>query len=265
VAARQAGAETSDPDRPPPTKGGEVGAYNDFWFDWGRGNYVIDGKVRTSILVDPPNGRLPALTEEAKKRRADLPRFAWKNTGDAWWLESGDTPYDGPEDMVLGVRCIYQGIATVPIRPTVYNDLKTIVQTDTHVVIDVEWMHWARIIRLDSKHIANEIRSLAGDSIGWWEGDTLVVETTNFLESPNVPRDGLRVVERFTPVDQRGLLYAFTVEDPEYVAPYRGELPWPKTDKRLFEYACHEGNYAMGGTLRGARLLEAEARKTTSP
>ena len=114
-------------------------------------------------------------------------------------------------------------------------------------------------------HAPAEIRSLAGDSIGWWEGDTLVVETTNFLESPNVPRDGLRVIERFTPIDQRGLLYAFTVEDPEYTAPYRGELPWPRTDKRQFEYACHEGNYAMGGTLRGARLLEAEAAaKTTS-
>src|SRR5262249_10497159 len=159
----------TDPDRPPPAKGGEVGAYNDFWFDWGSGNFAIDGKVRSSILVDPPNGRLPALTTAAQKRRAGLPRFAWKNTGDAWWLQTGDTPYDGPEDMVLGVRCIYQSIATVPIRPTVYNDLKTIVQTDQFVMIFIEWMHWTRIVRLDSEHAPPELRSLAGDSIGWWD------------------------------------------------------------------------------------------------
>ena len=251
-------AQDSDPDRDAPEAGGNVGAYNDFWFDWGTDTFAINGKFPTSILTDPPNGRMPELTEDGKERRAELPRFAWQNKGEAWWLESGDTPYDGPENMVLGVRCLYQPTATVPARPLPYNNLKTIVQTADHVMINVEWMHWTRIIRLDSEHVPAEIRSLAGDSIAWWEEDTLVVETTNFLDSPGVPREGLRVVERFSPIDGNALLYGFTVEDPDYTAPYSGELVWPQTKAQSFEYACHEGNYAMGNTLRGARLLEQE-------
>ena len=229
-----------------------------FWFEWGSKGFAIDGKFRTSILTEPPNGRMPELTEVAKKERATAPRFAWKNLGEAWWLESGDTPYDGPENMVLGVRCIYQPPASVPIRPLPYNNLKTIVQTDSHVMINIEWMHWTRVVRIDSEHLPANVRSLSGDSIGWWEDDTLVVETTNFLASPNVPKEGLRVVERFSPVSNEGLLYQFTVEDSDYEATYGGELLWPKTESYSFEYACHEGNYAMGNTLRGARLLEKE-------
>jgi hypothetical protein len=255
---RESRAQASDPDREAPPSGGNVGAYNDFWFEWGKDAFAIDGKFRTSILTDPSNGRMPPATEEGKKRLADLPRFAWQNKGEAWWLETGDQPYDGPETMVLGVRCIYQPTASVPIRPLPYNNLKTIVQTDTHVLINIEWMHWARIVRIDSEHLPSAIRSLAGDSIGWWEDDTLVVETTNFLASPGVAREGLRVVERFSPIDEKGLLYQFEVEDPDYEASYSGELLWPKTDQRSYEYACHEGNYAMGNTLRGARLLEQE-------
>ena len=256
--SRQTQAQASDPDREAPEAGGNVGAYNDFWFEWGSKGFAIDGKFRTSILTEPSNGRMPELTEAGEQRRAVAPRFAWKNVGEAWWLESGDTPYDGPENMVLGVRCLYQPPASVPIRPLPYNNLKTIVQTDTHVMINIEWMHWARVIRMDSEHQPAHIRSLAGDSIAWWEGDTLVVETTNFLELPHQPKEGFRVVERFSPVSDEGLLYQFTVEDPEYTATYGGELLWPKTESRSFEYACHEGNYAMGNTLRGARLLEQE-------
>ncbi len=251
-------AEASDPDREPPEAGGNVGAYNDFWFEWGTDTFSVDGKYRTSILTDPVNGRMPDLTEEGKTRRDALPKFAWKNVGEAWWLESGDTPYDGPETMVLGVRCLYQPTATIPARPLPYNNLKTIVQTDSHVMIHIEWMHWTRIIRLDSEHMPADIRSLSGDSIGWWEEDTLVVETTNFLDSPGVPREGLRIVERFSLIDEKALLYGFTVEDPEYTASYGGELVWPQTGAKSFEYACHEGNYAMGNMLRGARLLEQE-------
>ena len=155
-------------------------------------------------------------------------------------------------------RCLYIGAVTVPIRPVVYNNAKTIVQTDTHVVIHIEWMHWARVVRINSEHHGLEFRSLAGDSIGWWEGDTLVVETTNFLDRPGVPRENLRVVERFSPIDGDSLLYGFTVHDPDYTAPYSGEFPWPKADHANWEYACHEGNYSMGNTLRGARLLEKE-------
>lgn len=248
----------SDPDRPAPEAGGNVGAYNDFWFEWGSQGFALDGKFRTSVLTEPANGRMPAMREQARARLANAPRFAWKNLGRAWWLETGDTPYDGPENQVLGVRCIYQPSASVAIRPLPYNNLKTIVQTDDTIALNIEWMHWTRVIRLNSEHLPSHMRSLSGDSIGWWEGDTLVVETTNFLEQPNQPKEGLRVVERFSPINAKGLLYQFRVEDPDYEAPYAGELLWPKTDGHSFEYACHEGNYAMGNTLRGARLLEKE-------
>ena len=256
VAAR---ARASDPEREPPAKGGNVGAYNDFWFDWGTRGFAIDGQYRTSVLIDPPNGRMPAMNAAAKERLAKGPRFDWgKNTGTAWWMETGEGPYDDQEYNVLGVRCIYQPTATIAMRSLPYNNLKTIVQTDDYVTIMVEWMHWARIIRLDSEHLPAEMRSLGGDSIGWWDGDTLVVETTNFLESPGVPKDGLRILEYFSPIDADTLRYKFTVNDPDYDAPYTGELVWPRSPQRSYEYACLEGYYAMGNTLRGARLLEQE-------
>ena len=261
AAARMAQANApSDPERGAPAKGANVDrrSYDAFWLDPGTTRFAIDGTHRTSILFDPPNGRLPALSEAGEKRRALLRPRAYRNTGTAWWLETGEDPYDDPDGMSLLDRCLYLGAVTVPIRPVVYNNLKTIVQTDTHVVILIEWMHWARVIRLDSRHLPSDLRSLAGDSIGWWEGDTLVVETTNFLERPGVPREGLRALERFTPIDGNTLRYGFTVHDPDHAAPYSGELPWPKTSARSYEYACHEGNYSLANTLRGARQLERE-------
>ena len=259
-----AGDVQSDPDRPAPEKGGDVGFYNYAWLDSGDSLIKIDGRYRSSILTDPPNGRLPPLTEAGQARRAarhDARREATepeRNDGTAWWLEEGGKPYDDPERLTLLDRCIIYADATIPVLPAVYNNMKTIVQTDSHLLINIEWMHWARIVRLDSEHVHPEIRSLAGDSIGWWEGDTLVVETTNFLESPGVPWEGVRVVEHFTPIDESSLLYSFTVHDPDYTTPYTGELVWPKSDQKSYEYACHEGNYAMGNILRGARLLERE-------
>ncbi len=252
------GDAASDPDRPPPEKGASVGSYNYAWFDPGSTMFRIDGKYRTSIITHPSNGRLPALTEAGEARRAALRPRAYKNTGTAWWMKEGGDPYDNPEGLSMLLRCLYVGAVTVPIRPVVYNNLKTIVQTDTHLLIHVEWMHWSRIVRLDSEHLPPELRSLSGDSIGWWEDDTLVVETTNFLARPGVSRKGLRITERFSPIDSGSLLYAFTVYDPDYEAPYSGEFPWPKTDAKNYEYACHEGNYAIGNTLRGARQLEKE-------
>ena len=258
--SRTQGARQKDPERAPPKAGGDVGAYDDFWFEWGSQGFSIDGKFRTSILTTPKNGRMPALTDQGSARLADAPRFAWKNEGRAWWVESGDTPYDGPENMVAGVRCIYQPVASVPMRPLPYNNIKTIVQTQEHLLIHIEWMHWARIVKLNSEHAPKDVRSLSGDSIGWWEGDTLVVETTNFLDSNwlQQPKDDLKVTERFTPVSSEGLLYEFHVNDGDYTESYGGEFVWPRTEAQNFEYACHEGNYAMGGMLRGARLLEAE-------
>jgi hypothetical protein len=264
---RDAAARDSDPDRDAPPAGGDgsagaagkVGGYNFFWIDMGEQIHPIDGQYRTSVLYDPPNGRLPALSEAGKLRRKDHNPYSIENTGDADWLESGEDPYDGPESLSTADRCLYVGVATVPAMSVPYNNLKTIVQTDTHVAINVEWMHWTRVIRLNAKHNPPEMRSLSGDSIGWWEGDTLVVDTTNFIDLPGPPRERLHVVERFTPKGPDQLLYQFTVDDSDYVAPYSGEYIWPKTSGRLFEYACHEGNYALGNILRGARLLEREA------
>ena len=256
----------SDPDRSAPPAGGDgsggpagaVGGYNAFWTDRGSARHAIDGQFQTSILTDPPDGRMPPVSEAGKARRADLHPYAYENTGTAWWIETGDDPYDGPETLSLLDRCLYLSAAATPARPILYNNMKTITQTEDHVVIMVEWMHWAKVVRLNAEHAPADVRSLGGDSIGWWEGDTLVVETTNFLAGPRVPREGLRVTERFTRQSADELLYEFTVHDPDYTAPYSGEFIWPQTDELNYEYACHEGNYAMGGILRGARLLERE-------
>jgi hypothetical protein len=268
VAERQAQtvaatAAASDPERDAPAKGANVGAYNYFWMDFGSQTLPIDGKYRTSVLTDPPNGRMPALTEAGAKRRASIAQFDYygKPQDRAWWVESGDSPYDDPESFTLGIRCIYLDVATLPARSLPYNNVKRIVQTDDHVMILVEWMHWARVIRLvepgaTSEHLPSDYNSYGGDSIGWWDGDTLVVDTTNFRDWPGEPREGLHTVERFTPVAGGGLVYGFTVHDPDYVSSYSGEMLWPRTDQLLYEYACHEGNYAMAGMLRGARLLE---------
>ncbi len=259
----------SNPDREAPPAGGDgsggaagdVGGYNAFWVDPGTKTYKVDGKFRTSILYDPPNGRMPPLTAEGKARRAKARPYVFKNTGTAWWLDEGveKGPYDDPESLAVIERCLFPS-GLLPSRPVLYNNLHTIVQTDTHVVILVEWMHEARVIRLDSEHSPGELASLSGDSIGRWEGDTLVVETTNFLFKPEAHRN-YRLVERFTRTGKDTLLYDFTVHDEDYEAPYSGQFTWPQTQDRLYEYACHEGNYSMGGILRGARLLESEARQ----
>ena len=147
--------------------------------------------------------------------------------------------------------------------PVLYNNLKKIVQTDDHILIFVEMVHDARIVRMGQEHAPPDIRQWMGDSIGHWEGDTLVVDTTNFNDTPALPlaSRNLHVVERFTRVDTETLLYQFTVEDPTiWTEPWSGEYIWPATENRVYEYACHEANYALGGILRGARLLEAEAR-----
>ncbi len=163
----------------------------------------------------------------------------------------------------MAERCILtRGASGPPSMPGMYNNLKTIVQTDDHVMILIEWMHDARIVRLDSEHLPDSVRKWSGDSIGWWEGDTLVVDTTNFREiSGSVARASrdLHVVERISRIDADTLRYQFAVEDPVYETAWSGEYPWPATGNRLYEYSCHEGNYALGGILRGARLLEQEA------
>ena len=257
--ARDAGQD--NPDRSAPERGGNIGAYNDFWFDRGNDGFAIDGQYRTSILTYPENGRMPPRTPEGQAKADVAPKFEWPVRDGAWWLETGDQPYDGPENQTLAVRCIYHQSATIPITPRVYNNLKTIVQTDDYMMLYIEWMHWARIIRIsDDQHNAAALATFDGDSIGWWEGDTLVVETVNFLDQPHQAADR-RVIERFSPISDGGLLYSFTMEDADYTDSYSGEMVWPKSDQIPYEYACHEGNYAMSATLRGARVQEKQHRE----
>ncbi|MEE3290706.1 MAG: hypothetical protein VX206_08225 [Pseudomonadota bacterium] len=254
-------AIASDPDRDAPEQGGNIGSYNDFWFDRGNDGFVIDGEYRTSILSYHEHGRMPARTERGQAKADAAPKFAWPERDGAWWLETGDQPYDGPENQTLAVRCIYHQPASIPITPRVYNNLKTIVQTDDYLMLYIEWMHWARIIRIDDEHNSETLATFDGDSIGWWEGDTLVVETINFMDQPYQPSEGKKIIERFSPEPGGGLIYAFEVEDVDYTDRYAGEMVWPRSDQIPYEYACHEGNYAMSATLMGARVREREHRE----
>ncbi len=268
----------SDPDRGAPPAGGDgsagaagnVGGYNAFWIDPGEAAFTIDGKFRTSILTQPKNGRRPEMTPSGRKKAMARRALFRENRGDAWWLElEGPGPYDDPESRTLSDRCLlgFGSTGGPPMLPTLYNNLKRIVQTPDHVMILVEMIHDARIIRLNSEHPPASVKKWLGDSIGWWEGDTLVVETTNFTSRPALfgGTQDLKVIERFIRVDENTLNYAFTVDDANsWTEPWGGEYPWPATDTRVYEYACHEANYAMEGILKGARILEAEALQSNA-
>ncbi len=223
-------------------------AYNDFW--WDRGTAVVSSG-RTSLIVDPPDGRIPPLTPEAQARADDR--------AEARRLH----PADGPEDRSLNDRCITRGNNGPPMLPGGYNNNYQIVQTQDHVVIFIEMIHDARIIPLDgSPHLPENVRLWMGDSRGRWEDDTLVVETTNFTDQTNFRGSGenLRVVERFERVDENTLLYQFSLDDPEsFASPWSGEIPMKTTEGPIYEYACHEGNYAMAHILAAARAEERGA------
>ncbi len=248
---------------------GNVGGYNNFWTDRGSDVFSIDGKFRTSIITDPPNGRMPALTAETMQRMSERRGRRRGNDGTAWWLDvEGPGPYDGPESLGVPERCLigFGSTGGPPMLPVLYNNAKRIVQTEDHLMILVEMVHDARIVRIGGEHIPKDERRWLGDSIGWWEGDTLVVETTNFTDGPALflASSNLKVTERFTR-QGKDLRYGFTVEDPTiWTVPWSGEYLWPGTPAKVYEYACHEGNYAMGGILKGARLLEDEKRTAAS-
>ena len=279
-------AETSDPNRDAPAAGGaapfnapdqqrsefgagNVGGYNAFWIDRGSDAFRVDGKFRTSIIYEPANGRQPPMTSKGmQKMMRGFASFAYENDGTASWLDrSGPGPFDGPESLALAERCLLGLSAGPPMLPGLYNNFKRIVQTETHVTILMEMVHDARVIRMDSEHAPAEHRKWLGDSIGWWEGDTLVVDTTNFRAETGLygGDENLHLVERFTKLENGDLLYNFAVDDSTaWTAPWRGEYVWKASDERVYEYACHEGNYAMGNILRGARLLEQEYHKGES-
>jgi hypothetical protein len=246
--------------------GGNVGGYNGFWLDPGNKVVRIDGVARSSIVVDPADGRIPALTDAGKKRFAEHMSFE-KKFGE----------FDGPEIRSLSDRCLtsFGSNAGPPMLPNYfYNNNYTIVQTKDHVMIMTEMVHDTRIIRLGAtKHAPAQVQSWFGDSIGHWEGDTLVVETTNINptqlaeSSPLGPyrgaSDKLKVTERITRTGPDVLNYKFTVEDPTALtASYSGELPFNRINEPIYEYACAEGNYALPGMLAGAREQEkADAEK----
>ncbi|HMF95384.1 MAG TPA: hypothetical protein VKE96_13850 [Vicinamibacterales bacterium] len=243
---------------------GNVGGYNNFWVDNGTEYYSIDGQKRMSVIVDPPDGRIPKMLPQAQQRMA---RFA-RPTSDTSESDpgfEGSNAYDDPERRPLGERCLlgFGSTSGPPALPVLYNNFHQIVQTPTTVLILNEMVHDARVIRMNAEHLPPSIRRWMGDSVGRWEGDTLVVDTTNFTDKTRFrgASESLHVVERFLRIDANTLRYRFTVEDPQtWERPWSGEEAWPATDSLMFEYACHEGNYALGDILRGARLREAERR-----
>ena len=242
--------------------GGNVGAYNNFWLDGGT-----RPTGRTSLIFDPPNGRLPALTPEAERIRTAA--RAARAEADTW------------EDLELNDRClIWQ--AGPPMLPSAYNNNFMVLQTPDHVVIQVEMIHDTRVIPLDGRdHIPSDIRQWNGDMRGRWDGDTLVIETRNLLRTealaaavggdPILLRaangrsdDTITVTERITRVDADTLNYEFTIDDPTtWVTAFSGEFPMRRLpgDELLYEYACHEGNYSMEGILGGERTLELAGKK----
>jgi hypothetical protein len=263
-------------DRDAPPKGGDgspgpygnVGGYNNFWLDPGSHYTFVDGQKRASLIIDPPDGRVPALTPEARQRRSTAD-YSPRPTSDQAAREDdpgfeGPNAYDDPEVRPLAERCLlgFSSTSGPPILPTYfYNNLHQIVQTADQVLILTEMVHDARVIRMNAPHAPETIRKWLGDSVGHWEGDTLVVDTTNFTDKTRFrgSSENLNVVERFTRVDARTLRYQFTIDDPTtWTKPWTGEYAWPATDSLIYEYACHEANYALGNILRGARQKERD-------
>lgn len=274
---KRAKLKPSDPDRGAPPVGGDtnpacnVGGYNNFWIDNGEDVFAVGGKYRTSILTYPADGRRPPLTPTGKRREQQQIAQSPPNVGRATWLETnGSGPYDNPENRPLAERCLlgFGPVGGPPMVPALYNNVKRIIQTEHHVMIMAEMVHDARVVRMNAAHRPAHVRTWQGDSIGWWEGDTLVVETTHFKPQSALAfaDENLKVTERFSRIDAATLRYSFVVEDPTvWSGSWGGDYPWPATAAKLFEYACHEGNYALGNIMRGARLLEEEykSEKTT--
>jgi hypothetical protein len=228
-------------------------AADDIHYDnaiWQNENYDKGlSSLRTSLVIDPPDGRIPALTDEAR-RRAPPPQAG-----------SPDRRTDSYESRTLAERCITWGNDGPPIMPVGYNANLDILQGPGYVVVRTEMIHSARIIPIDAArpHIGQNIRKWNGDSRGHWEGNTLVVETTNFNDRVRFRNatTSLRVVERFTRVDADTITYTFTVDDPAtWTKPWTAEVPMMKTKGPIYEYACHEGNYGLANILRAARVEE---------
>jgi hypothetical protein len=250
-------------DSPPPPGPGSVGSYNAFWFD--RGTTIVKTR-RTSLITDPRNGRLPPVTPEGERRRALR-------------LQAARRLPAGPEDLSLADRCII-GITGTPIIPSPYNNFIQIFQSRDHVAVYSEMIHNARIAALDGRPPSGAgIRQYSGHSRARWDGDTLVIETVKFaiervgqsatavvglmwdLAVGHVgAHQDVRLIERFTRLDAETLLYEFTVDDLRtWTQPWSAALTMRRTGERIYEYACHEGNYAMSNMLSNARAADAGA------
>ena len=232
--------------------------YNEVYWDRGSRVAIVDGEPRTSLVTVPPDGRVPELTPTAERVQADRAAF-----------RAQFEQYDHPELRRLGERCIvsFGSSAGPPMTPnSAYNNNYTIVQTPDHVLIMAEMVHDFRVVRLGEPRPPQAgVRPYFGHSWGRWEGNTLVVETTGI--NPDHPFRGVpysaegRVIERFTRVHDDTILYEFTVDDPVmYTQPWGGEIPFERFDDLLYEYSCHEGNYALSAVLSGARFEESQAR-----
>ena len=258
-----------DSRRSPGTVADVERAYNEFWYDFGS-NLTED--KRTSLIVDPPNGRIPPLTAEAQLRATGPSESPLRKRV---IFRAGA---DGPEDRGLSERCILGFSSGPPLTPSAYNNNMQLFQTPDHVVIFTEMVHEARIIPLDGRpHPPRDLRQWLGDSRGHWDGDTLVIETTNFtdkasftgtLGSRGGSDENLHLIERLTRVNADTLVYEFTVTDvTAWIRPWTAVIPLRRSEAPLFEYACHEGNHGMVGILSGARAekraaAEAAAQKS---
>ena len=217
---------------------------------WERATKVVPNR-RTSLIVDPPNGRVPALTPEGQKRMAEQRAAARLH------------PADKATDRSLQERCLLSPTTGPPMLPGPYNNNYQIVQTRDYVMITIEMIHEVRIISMDGRpHLPQTIRKWLGDSIGHWENNTLVVDTTNFNDRTRFrgSDENLHLIERFTRTSPSTILYEFTVDDPTaFVAPWKAEIPMRRASGLMYEFACHEGNFALGRMLSIAREAEKKA------
>ena len=229
-------------------------AYNDFWLDYG--DSLTEDK-RTSLIVDPPERKIPTLTAAGQVRADERKQVM-------------ERPAHGPEDRGAFERCLLGFNAGPPMHPSGYNNNVQIFQTPDSVALLIEMVHDVRVVPLDARpHLPEDMRQWKGDSRGRWEGDTLVVETRNFTEATSFRGSGpnMHLIERFTRLSPDRLLYEFTIDDPEsFTKPWTVAVPMKKTEQPIYEYACHEGNYSMENMLAGARAQEkaGEQAKETS-
>jgi len=223
-----------------------TGGYNALFIDRGSEFARVDGVKRTSLIIDPPDGKVPRMSAEAGRRLASS------------YMGS----FDGVKTRPLSERCLigFGSTSGPPMLPVLYNNNYQIVQTPDHVLILVEMVHDARIIRMNATHAPPDVRQWLGDSVGHWDGDTLVVDTTNFTDKTRFrgSTENLHVVERFKRIDAGTILYRATIEDPAaFSRPWTIEYPFLATPGPIYEYACHEGNYSLVDILGGARKQEA--------